>query len=136
VRKWFARAVVAILLAGGVVAGYCYVELRRNLSYDWGEEERQGVLMCARIRGGGLTPPAHWSPGRGVVTVSVYEVTDPAAQDRIIELVAGMKTRGEVDRRVRLRFYEKEIWIETPKDAKGSWTGYRGPEKLLRESDL
>jgi hypothetical protein len=136
VRKWLVRAVVVILLAGAAVAGYCYVEAYRSLSYDWSEEERQGVLICARIKAGGPTPPAHWSPGRGVVTVSVYEVTDPAAQDRIIELVAGMKARGEVDRRVRLRFYEKEIWIESPKDAKGFWTGHRGPEKLLRESEL
>jgi hypothetical protein len=136
VRKWLGRAVVVILLAGGVVAGCVYVEVYRSLSYDWSEEERQGVLICARIKDGGSTPPAHWSPGRGVVTVSVYEVTDTAAQDRIIELVAGMKARGEVDRRVRLRFYDKEIWVETPKDAKGFWTGHRGPEKLLRDSDL
>jgi hypothetical protein len=127
-------AVVA--LAG--VAALCLlaVDKYRDLTYDWSQERHQGELICRAIMGGGDNPPAYWTPGRGWVGVDVYEVADPAAQDRIIGLIASAKARGDVGRPIRLRFYEREVWIESPKDARGVWGRHRGSEKLIRSCEL
>ena len=72
---------------------------------------------------------------RQPMTVRAYYVIDPAAQDRIIDLVAGFLDGRELDQ-ARVEFYESEVWESWQDPNTGLAGGYRGREKLLREARL
>lgn len=59
-------------------------------------------------------------------TLLVYGVTDPAAQQQIVQQVREAWQRLETSKPVEIRFIEREVWVQD-----GS-TGYRpGKERLL-----
>ncbi len=105
------------------------------MSYDDREEQRQGSLIVREIKARDGSITAYWSPGRGRVAVSVYSA-DEHVQDRVIETVTTLKARGEIDRIITIEFYERENWIEGPKNARGVWGKHRGPERQIRSVEL
>jgi hypothetical protein len=126
---------IPIALSVTVALSLWAVGTYRDLTYDWSQERFQGEIVCRAIMAGSDKPQAYWTPGRGWVKISVYEVSEQSAQERIIEIIAAMKARRELNRPVRLRFYERENWIQTPQDAQGIWGGHRGawPWLLCRQ---
>ena len=116
--------------------GILIVPLCRDLTYDYGEERRQAELICKSIQADPGKPTVYSLAHRGCVDVDIYKITEQVAQDRIIALITVMKERGELDRAVHLRFYERENLIKTPKNEKGISGEHRGPEVLLRRCDL
>jgi hypothetical protein len=77
------------------------------------------------------SPPVFFEAGsRQVLTYpmqfSIYDISDEKEQLRIVEGLRVLKTSNAM-KPIRLRFYERENWIETGKNS-----AERGPENLLR----
>ncbi len=66
--------------------------------------------------------------------MTVYGVTNPADQDRILQTLAEYSEQAHT-LPIRLSFYEKENWTDHPGKNGGGW-GERGPEKLIRVATL
>jgi hypothetical protein len=132
-RKWLVGLLTLLVC---IVAAVWMIEIVRNVLYDDREEKRQGRMIVDEIktRDGSIT--AYWTPGRGRVTISVYAVTAEDKQDQVVEWVKALKIKGEIDRVITVNFYERENWIETPQNERGSGGGHRGPEKLIRTVQL
>lgn len=64
--------------------------------------------------------------------ITIYAVTERTRQDAIIARIDNMKKQGLINRKVEVRFYERENMIWTGPDKKGFWGGHRGPEKPIR----
>jgi hypothetical protein len=107
-----------------------------DLTYDDVEEKRQGRLIVDRLREGDSREGIYWIPGKGHVTIVVYGETDPDAQRALIKKFGLMKEAREVTMRVTIQFYEREVWIESPKNAKGIWGERRGAEHLIASVEL
>lgn len=107
-----------------------------DLCYDHSEEKRQGRRIVDEIKTCEAGIVAYWSPGRKAVGISVYGVTDQDRQEQVVEWVRALKATGEVNYLIEVNFYERENWIETPKNERGAWSGWRGAEKLLRSVKL
>jgi hypothetical protein len=68
--------------------------------------------------------------------IRVYAVTDAEQQNAIIRWIEDFKAHGQVNRPVRLRFYERENMIYMPGNKPGFWGWRRGPEKIVRTVTL
>jgi hypothetical protein len=125
---------IIILVIGGVIIAWM-VNALAALRYDDSEERRQGTVIFNKLKAK-KNAKMYWMPVKGRVTILICEVTASEAQQEIADLVREMKAHGEITCAVHIQFYERENWIEWPKNDRGISGGERGPEKLIRSMEL
>jgi hypothetical protein len=97
---------------------------------------RQGKMIVDDIKAHDKTINA-WCRNSGCAAkIRVYAVTDADQQNAIIRWIEDFKAHGQVNRPVRLRFYERENMIYMPGNKPGFWGWRRGPEKIVRTVTL
>src|SRR4051794_22787358 len=124
------KCIGILVLSVGVVSAVPLLSGAWSVLYGYREEKRQGRLVVDEIQARDASINAGWSPGVRRVAISVYALTKEEDQERVVEWVYALKAKGEVDCIVVINFYERENWIETPKNANGVWSSRRGEEKL------
>jgi hypothetical protein len=97
---------------------------------------RQGKMIVDDIKAHDKTINAWCRNSGGAAEIRVYAVTDANQQNAIIRWIENFKARGQVNRPVKLRFYERENMIYMPGNRPGSWGWRRGPEKIVRTVTL
>lgn len=131
-NKWFIGAVAVT-----VTAILFYFPIRLLCSVACKEEDiRQGKNIVDDIKEHDKTINAGWRDGGCSANIRVYAVTDPTQQNAIISWIKQFKSRGEVNRRVKLTFYARENMIYMPGNKPGFWGWRRGPEKIIRSVTL
>lgn len=97
---------------------------------------RQGKMIVDDIKAHDKTINA-WCRSSGCAAeIRVYSVTDADQQNAIIRWIEDFKAHGQVNRPVKLRFYERENIIYMPGDRPGFRGSRRGPEKIVRTVTL
>jgi len=97
---------------------------------------RQGKMIVDDIKAHDKTINAWCRNSGGAAEIRVYAVIDANQQNAIIRWIEDFKARGQVNRPVKLRFYERENMIYMPGNRPGSWGWRRGPEKIVRTVTL
>jgi hypothetical protein len=97
---------------------------------------RQGKMIVDDIKAHDKTINA-WCKNSGpAAEIRVYAVTDADRQNAIIRWIEDFKAHGQVNRPVKLRFYERENMIYMPGNRPGFGGWRRGAEKVVRTVTL
>jgi hypothetical protein len=87
--------------------------------FDDREQGNAAVKIIDELRRHDKNLIVYWSPSKFAVIISIYEVTDEARQLKIREWAEEAKAGHRLHYHFRLNFYEKEVWIVSPKNEHG-----------------
>jgi len=122
-------AAITVLVAGLTAA--C-----PHIQFGWDAEDmRQGKLIIERLKARDKDLNAACESAGGPI-IDVYAVTERARQDAMLAEIQEIKQQGLVNRRVRVRFYERLNITYTKPDKKGAWGTYYNAENLIRDAKL